>query len=123
MIGLRYLKVLCSIDWIKLSIWQKIRDRHTDMSDPANRNNDHNDNDHNRGAKAVLVFLSVPDGLKQKGVKAIGSINTKNGKEVQILQKWNDKRPNIALMLGSFMTWLLKNEITGRSKFTKAANS
>ena len=56
-------------------------------------------------------------------VRIPGSINGKNGKEVQILQKWNGKRPNIALMLGSFMTWLLKNEIAGRSKFAKATNS
>ena len=53
-------------------------------------------------------------------VRIPGSINSKNGNEVQILQKWNGKRPNIALMLGSFMTWLLKNEITGRSKFAKS---
>ena len=41
-----------------------------EMSDPTNNNNgDHNN--HNRGPKAVLVFLSIPDGLKQKGVKKI----------------------------------------------------
>ncbi len=40
------------------------------MSDPTNSNNGDHNND-NRGAKAVLVFLSVPDGLKQKGVKVI----------------------------------------------------
>ena len=40
------------------------------MSDPTNSNNGDHNND-NRGAKALLVFLSVPDGLKQKGVKVI----------------------------------------------------
>ena len=40
------------------------------MSDPGPADHN-NDNDHNRGPKAAIVFLSVPDGLKQKGVKAI----------------------------------------------------
>ena len=52
-------------------------------------------------------------------VRIPGSINSKNGKEVQVLQEWDGKRPHIALMLGSFMTWLLKNEIVERSKFAK----
>ena len=53
-------------------------------------------------------------------VRIPGSINSKNGETVKIIQKWDGKRPHISFMLGSFMTWLVKNKITRQSKFAKA---
>ena len=39
-------------------------------------------------------------------VRVPGSINSKNGEHVKIIQKWDGKRPDIALLLGSFCAWL-----------------
>ena len=43
-------------------------------------------------------------------VRVPGSINTKNGEHVKIMQEWDGKRPDIALLLGSFSRILQLNK-------------
>jgi hypothetical protein len=39
-------------------------------------------------------------------VRIPGSINSKNGKKVTIVQEWDGQRPKIALLVGSFYSWI-----------------
>lgn len=39
-------------------------------------------------------------------VRIPNSVNSKNGLHVKTLQRWNGKRPNIILLLGSFYAWI-----------------
>ena len=52
-------------------------------------------------------------------VRIPGSINSKNGNQVKVLQEWDGNRLHIALMLGSFMSWLANKKIVEISKFAK----
>lgn len=52
-------------------------------------------------------------------VRVPSSINTKNGKRVKIVQKWDGKRPDIALLIGSFYAWLATKKIAERRKWNK----
>lgn len=40
-------------------------------------------------------------------VRIPGSINSKNGLQVKIVQPWDGKRPHIRLLLGSFYAWMI----------------
>jgi hypothetical protein len=44
-----------------------------------------------------------------------GSVNSKNGQKVRIVQRWNGFRPNIRLLLGSFHAWLVDSQIKEES--------
>jgi len=45
-------------------------------------------------------------------VRIPGSINSKNGNQVKIIQKWNGQRPSIIPLLGIFYSWLATKRIT-----------
>jgi Primase X len=50
-------------------------------------------------------------------IRIPGSINSKNGKEVKIVQKWDGvTRPKINLLLYEFSRWLIYNRVKVRSK-------
>ena len=52
--------------------------------------------------------------FKSSMVRVPGSINSKNGEHVKIIRKWNGKRPDIALLLGSFCAWLATKNLAER---------
>ena len=56
-------------------------------------------------------------------VRVPGSINSKNGEQVKIIQEWDGHRPSIALMIGSFQLWLSTKQKKEAAKFAKIANS
>jgi hypothetical protein len=47
-----------------------------------------------------------------------GSINSKNGNEVKVLQKWNGQRPSIVPLLGIFYSWLATNKAEQEVRFS-----
>jgi Primase X len=49
--------------------------------------------------------------LKSCMVRIPGSINSKNGKEVKLVQEWNGVRPSIVPLLGIFYSWLASRKI------------
>ena len=49
--------------------------------------------------------------LKSCMVRIPGSINSKNGQEVRIIQEWDGQRPCIAPLLGIFYSWLATKKI------------
>jgi hypothetical protein len=62
------------------------------MSDPA----------HSRGISFKNSMLRIP-----------GSINSKNGQQVRILQKWDGQRPCINWILKDFQRYLIQKKIQG----------
>ena len=60
------------------------------------------DPQHNKTVSFRNCMLRIP-----------GSVNSKNGQTVRILQKWNHYRPDIRLLLGSFHAWLVDQKIKG----------
>ena len=68
------------------------------------------DPDHNPSFKSCMV--RVP-----------GSINSKNGERVKIVQEWDGHRPSIALMIGSFQLWLATKQKKEEAKFAKISNT
>ena len=52
------------------------------------------DPDHNPSFKSCMVRIP-------------GSINSKNGEQVKIIQEWDGQRPSIALIIGSFQTMVI----------------
>ena len=52
-------------------------------------------------------------------VRVPGSINSKNGQEVTIIQEWDGKRPDIALLLGSFCAWLATKKLLQNQNWNK----
>jgi len=55
--------------------------------------------------------------LKSCMVRIPGSINSKNGQQVQITQEWDGHRPSIALMNGSLQLWLSTRQKKEAAKF------
>ena len=49
--------------------------------------------------------------LKSCMVRVPGSVNSKNGKEVEVVQEWNKARPSIVPLLGIFYSWLATKKI------------
>lgn len=50
-------------------------------------------------------------------IRIPGSINSKNGKQVQIVQRWDGvTKPKINLLLYEFSRWLIYNRVKSRSK-------
>ena len=49
--------------------------------------------------------------LKSCMARVPGSINSKNGEEVKIIQEWDGNRPSIVPLLGIFYSWLATRKI------------
>ena len=64
------------------------------------------DANHNPSFKSCMVRLP-------------GSINSKNGELVKIIRKWDGKRPDIVLLLGSFCAWLASKNLAERQNCNK----
>ena len=47
-------------------------------------------------------------------VRVPGSINSKNGQEVKIIQEWDGNRPSIVPLLGIFYSWLATRKILAK---------
>jgi hypothetical protein len=67
------------------------------------------DPDHNPSFKSCMVRIP-------------GSINSKNGKQVKIIQEWDGHRPSIALMIGSFRLWLSTKQKKEAAKLAEIIN-
>jgi Primase X len=59
--------------------------------------------------------------LKSCMVRIPGSINSKNGEQVEIVQAWNGKRPSIISLLGIFYSWLASKEMGRQTRIKKYA--
>jgi hypothetical protein len=57
--------------------------------------------------------------LKSCMVRIPGSINSKNGEKVRVVQEWDGKRPSIIPLLGIFYSWLATKKITEQSKVNR----
>jgi hypothetical protein len=57
--------------------------------------------------------------LKSCMVRIPGSINSKNGEKVRILQEWNRNRPSIISLLGIFYSWLATKKIAECQNYKK----
>jgi hypothetical protein len=60
---------------------------------------------HSKGVSFKNCMLRIP-----------GSINSKNGQQVRILQKWDGERPCINWILKGFQRHLIQNKIGGRKQ-------
>ncbi len=69
---------------------------------PEYLSNGKSDPNHNPSFKSCMV--RVP-----------GSINSKNGNEVRLIQEWNGQRPDIVPLLGIFYSWLATKKIGERA--------
>ena len=56
-------------------------------------------------------------------VRIPGSINSKNNLQVRIVQYWDNERPDIRLLLGSFYAWLLTEDQKRIKYFDSISNS
>jgi len=53
-------------------------------------------------------------------IRIPNSVNSKNGSQVKIVQRWNGQRPSIILLLGSFYAWILTEEKKQQEKLSLA---